>query len=135
MITEEKIQQYTLDGVMIGKRTRDARKEKGYTQEELAEKCGCRSPHISNIENGKIGVSLDLLYVLSIVLDKSMDYFVMDGKGANPQIKIETKISPKLVKCDTEMLEIVDNFLDRLITYRDSVTHEIVELKKKYGIG
>lgn len=135
MITEEKIQQYTLDGVMIGKRIRDARKEKGYTQEELAEKCGCRSPHISNIENGKIGVSLDLLYVLSIVLDKSMDYFVMDGKGANPQIKIETKISPKLVKCDTEMLEIVDNFLDRLITYRDSVTHEIVELKKKYGIG
>ncbi len=134
MITEEKIHQYTLDGVMIGKRIKTARKEKGYTQEELAEKCGCRSPHISNVENGKIGVSLELLYVLSIVLEKSMDYFVMDGKGANPQIKIEANLSPKLIQCDPEMLEIIDDFVDKLLTYRDSVTHDLEEMKKRYGI-
>ncbi len=134
MLTEEKIKLYTLDGVMIGKRIKAARKEKGLTQGELAAKCGCKSPHISNIENGKIGVSLELLYVLSIVLDKSMDYFVMDGKGANPRIKVEEAISPKLIQCDPQMLEIVDSFLDRLITYRDSVTHEVEEFKKKYGL-
>lgn len=52
MQTEEKTL-YQLDGVMIGKRIKSVRKAKGLTQEQLAERCGCTSTHISNIENGK----------------------------------------------------------------------------------
>ena len=73
MQTEEKTL-YQLDGVMIGKRIKSVRKARGLTQEQLAERCSCTSTHISNIENGKIGISIELLYTLSRVLDQKMDY-------------------------------------------------------------
>lgn len=123
MLTEEKdLQEYTLDGVMIGKRIKTARKAKKYTQEELAAKCHCTATHISNIENGKIGLSLELLYALSVVLEKSLDYFVMDSEGTAPEIKVNFEIVPKLVACDQDMIDFVNGMLERMITYRDKVT-------------
>ncbi len=121
MQTEEKIH-YQLDSVMIGKRIKNVRKARGMTQEQLAERCGCTSTHISNIENGKIGISIELLYVLSRVLEQQMDYFVMDSEGADPNVKINSIIAPKLDQCDPEMLDVIDGFLDRMITYRDKLT-------------
>ncbi len=121
MQTEEKIY-YQLDSAMIGKRIRNVRKAKGLTQEQLAEWCGCTSTHISNIENGKIGISIELLYVLSRVLEQQMDYFVMDSVGADPKVKINSVIAPKLDQCDSEMLDVIDGFLDRMIIYRDKLT-------------
>ena len=50
-----------------------------------------------------------------------MDYFVMDNENANPQIKIENNIAPKLKQCDTQMLDMVGSFIDGLITYKESV--------------
>ena len=121
MQTEEKTL-YQLDGVMIGKRIKSVRKARGLSQEQLAERCGCTSTHISNIENGKIGISIELLYTLSRVLDQKMDYFLMDSEGADPNVKINSVIAPKLEQCDPEMLDVIDGFLDRMITYRDKLT-------------
>ena len=116
MLTETRLDQCSLDSAGIGKRVREARREKKVTQEDLAEMCGCTPTHICNIENGKIGVSLELLFKISVLLEKSMDYFVMDHDIANPQIKIDNNIAPKLKQCDTQMLDMVDNFLEGLIT-------------------
>lgn len=101
----------------IGMRIKQARKAKKLTQEQLAELCDCTSTHISNIESGKIGLSIELLYVISRVLEKPMDYFVMDSRGADPTVKINSVIAPKLDQCDPEMLDVIDGFLDRMITY------------------
>ena len=109
---------YALNGIQIGKRIRDARHEKHYTQSELAELCDCTDTHICNVEKGKIGISLDLLYKISVILDKSMDYFLMDHECANTQIKVNELIAPKLHQCDTQMLNMVYNYVDDLITYR-----------------
>ena len=79
MLTEMRLEECELDCALIGKRVRTARKAKKVTQEELSEHCGCTPTHICNLENGKIGVSLELLRKISIYLDKSMDYFVMDN--------------------------------------------------------
>lgn len=126
MLTEEKdLQKYTLDGVMIGKRIKTARKAKKYTQEELAAKCHCTSTHISNIENGKIGLSLELLYALSIVLEKSLDYFVMDSEGTAPEIKVNFEIIPKLISCDQDTIDFVNGLFERAITYRDKMTEKL----------
>ena len=102
---------YSLDDVLLGKRVKIARKEKRLTQEELASLCDCTPTHICNIENGKIGISLDLLFKISILLGKSMDYFVMDNPGADPQVKINAEIAPKLAQCNQQMLDIVDTML------------------------
>ena len=109
----------------IGQRIKQLRVMKGLTQEELAERCSCTPTHICNLENGKIGISLELLFRISSIFDKSMDYFVMDSPGANPQVKIDANIAPKLTRCDRDMLNIVDHLLDILITYRKTIDEEI----------
>lgn len=118
---------YSLDDVLLGKRVKIARKEKRITQEELAALCNCTPTHICNIENGKIGISLELLFKISILLGKSMDYFVMDNPGVDPQVKINAEIAPKLARCNPQMLDIVDTILDKLIHYQDSFRHSAYE--------
>ena len=59
------VQNTNLDDVLLGKRVKIARKEKQLTQKELAGLCDCTPTHICNIENGKIGISLDLLFKIS----------------------------------------------------------------------
>ena len=118
---------YSLDDVLLGKRVKIARKEKRLTQEELAGLCNCTPTHICNIENGKIGISLELLFKISILLGKSMDYFVMDNPGVDPQVKINAEIAPKLARCNPQMLDIVDTILDKLIHYQDSFRHSAYE--------
>ncbi len=132
MITQEQeiLDNYTIDSFLVGKRIKEARKEIKMTQEQLAGLCGCTTTHICNIENGKIGLSLELMYKLSKLLDKSMDYFIMDSPGADPQIKIDEQIAPKLSQCDRNMLTMVDGFLDELLTYRKSVDSEIEQARK-----
>ena len=120
MLTETRLDQCSLDSAGIGKRVREARREKKVTQEDLAEMCGCTPTHICNIENGKIGVSLELLFKISVLLEKRMDHDI-----ANPQIKIDNNIAPKLKQCDTQMLDMVDNFLEGLITYREVLSRTI----------
>lgn len=127
MLTKAEARKCTLDVSLIGRRVKTARKEMYLTQEELAGLCDCTPTHICNIENGKIGISLDLLFKISVILEKSMDYFVMDNPGANPQMKINTEIAPKLTQCDTKMLDIVDNLLDNLIGYRNSIIQQYSE--------
>ena len=118
---------YSLDDVLLGKRVKIARKEKRLTQEELASLCDCTPTHICNIENGKIGISLDLLFKISILLGKSMDYFVMDNPGADPQVKINSEIAPKLARCNPQILDIIDTMLDKLIHYQDSFRYSAYE--------
>lgn len=86
------VQNTNLDDVLLGRRVKIARKEKRLTQEELADLCDCTPTHICNIENGKIGISLELLFKISILLGKSMDYFVMDNPGVDPQVKINAPV-------------------------------------------
>ena len=134
MLTKEReqVSECTIDSALIGKRIKTARKSIKMTQEQLAELCDCTPTHICNIENGKIGISLELLFKMSKLLNKSMDYFVMDSPGANPQIKINTTIAPKLSQCDQNMLTMVDGFLDDLLTYLKTVESEIEEAKKDH---
>lgn len=131
----EQIEICSLDSVMIGKRVKTARKNAKMTQEHLAELCDCTPTHICNIENGKIGISLELLFKLSKLLGKTMDYFVMDSPGADPKIKIDEHIAPKLSQCDHNMLTMVDSFLDELLTYRKAIDCEIEEAKKEHSVS
>lgn len=45
----------------IGRRLAEIRKERGYTVRQLAELADLRSATISNVENGKFSVGLDIL--------------------------------------------------------------------------
>lgn len=54
----------------------EARKRKGYTQKELAKVSGIKEQRISNMENVKVRIDLDVLEKLAKALDVSVDYLI-----------------------------------------------------------
>ncbi len=62
-----------LDYAGLGRRLRDARMEKGYSQEELGELAGIGATHVSYIERNIRKVSLEALYKLSVILGVTID--------------------------------------------------------------
>lgn len=60
----------------VGNRIKKARKSKGISQVELADKLDISVSHLSNIENGKINVGLDIFMDITEVLDVSADWLL-----------------------------------------------------------
>lgn len=65
-----------------GKRIAAFRKERGMTQEQLAEMLNISDSMISKIERGAKGVSIDLAIELCAVFNVSLDYLIL-GKVIN----------------------------------------------------
>ena len=59
----------------VGARIRNLRAEQELTQFELAEKIGVSQTHLSNIECGRVQISLKLLLRIANVLER-LDYFL-----------------------------------------------------------
>jgi transcriptional regulator with XRE-family HTH domain len=64
--TEELIKDYRLK---LGDKIRIVREQRGYSQEQLAEKMNINRSTISKIENGKFSITVDYLVRFSIFLD------------------------------------------------------------------
>ncbi|MCD8146365.1 MAG: helix-turn-helix domain-containing protein [Clostridiales bacterium] len=74
----------------FGKRLQSARKMRGLTQVELAERLGLSSSqHISKIERGEKTCSIDLLVELSCVLHVSTEYLLKGVDADREQVKNE----------------------------------------------
>ncbi len=72
---------------LIGKRIRQARKAKRYTQAELAEFINMNSKNISQLERGITGISLSTLINICKTLEVSADYIlfgIKSGEQNNP---------------------------------------------------
>lgn len=69
---------YKADGTLdvsrnIGVRISAIRRERGMTQQELADKSGVLRPNIARIENGRYGITLDVLARIASALGKTVD--------------------------------------------------------------
>lgn len=113
-----------IDFTKIGQRIQKCRKARKLTQEDLAEKCGCSSNHLSAIENGINKPSVELLIKISDILNESVDYFLMDNPHAHPKYIIDTQIAAKLNQCTAPTLQVVDSFLDSMLMYQQSLAKQ-----------
>lgn len=68
----------------IGKRIKNARLEKKYTQEFVAEKLNVSCQHISDIERGLNGMSIPTLMELCKVLEIDADYILFGTFTRSP---------------------------------------------------
>ena len=64
---------------MIGKRIKEERNKKGFTQEALANAANFSLPHIGHIETGKTKLSLSALVTIANVLDTTPDNLLYDS--------------------------------------------------------
>ena len=65
------------NAVDTGKRIQKLRKNRGLTQEQLAEKLNLSTVHMAKIEIGKRSCSLDVLAEFAVFFNASLDYLVL----------------------------------------------------------
>ncbi len=67
--------------IEFGARLKKSRESKKMTQEQLAEALGLASKqHVSRMERGKSGCSIDLIAEIAQVLEISLDYLILGDK-------------------------------------------------------
>lgn len=62
-----------IDYIMLGQHIRDARKAKGITQDQLAERLDVSLSHVGKIERGERFINLDRLAEVSVVLGGAIE--------------------------------------------------------------
>ena len=107
-----------IDYERLGRRINAARKRLSMTQEELASRCGCTRNHLSDIENGSSRPSLELLVRIARHLNTGVDDLLVDSPGADTACILNAQLAPKLLRCNSRELAIVDRLLDELLEYR-----------------
>ena len=108
-----------IDYLKIGQRIRTARLERGLNQSELGELVGCSNNHMSHVEIGQTKVSLPMLMKLSLVLEKDLDYFILDTPYAKCDSIIDVEISTKLKRCNSTTLITINKIIDALLEQQE----------------
>ena len=104
----------SLDYSIIGERLKKARIEKGYTQEQLAEKIDVSVAFLSRIERGKSKVNLNRLNQLCDLLDIS-EGNVLTGVGNTSSHYLDKEFSDLLKNCPPDKLKLIYNIAKVII--------------------
>ena len=110
----------------FGKRLKELRKQKGWTQKELANKLDIRYSHLNKYENGMHAPPLEKLIQLADIFDVSLDYLVKGLPMEESPIRNEMlfKRFKTLETFDDEDKATVINVIDAIIAKRQ-VEHAI----------
>jgi transcriptional regulator with XRE-family HTH domain len=87
--------------MILHNKIKKLRKEKGLTQQELADEIGLHITHLSRIENGHLTPSLDVFKKLAAIYDVSTD-FLLNEAEENYDVKIRDKTL-------AEKIRLIDN--------------------------
>ena len=99
-----------LDYKAIGKRVKIARIKAGFTQEQVCNKTGLSSSHMSNIETGSTKVGLPTLITVANVLGVTIDDLLYDNL-AHARVQLERELQENVDSCnDYELSLIFDTF-------------------------
>ena len=98
----------------LGDRIQQLRKERGWSQAELATRIDSDARQVSRYENNKITPSLDALARIAETLDISLDYLVFDHAPRRPLHTPTTGIEDRLT-----------NIAELNQTDRDTITNTI----------
>lgn len=121
----------------IGSKVKDARKQRGLTQKDLAEKLGRTIGAISQLEQGKVQISAVDLHSIGDLLNKPIEYFYGEnytGDDVQDLIAIVRKMEPKeradLLPTISSILE-MQHLAEDMIKL-DEGDPKLVELGKKF---
>ena len=135
MKTDRNEKKSSINYERIGERIKKRRKEMHLSQSELAEKVDLSNNHISSIETGKQGFSMETLALICDALEVSPDYLLL---GNMHSYNIPEEIAETLKLCSEEDIEyfydivnlmvarntkgnISEKYLKRLSVYRENI--------------
>ncbi|WP_419170767.1 helix-turn-helix domain-containing protein [Negativibacillus massiliensis] len=108
----------TIDYSAVGKRISLIRKNRGMTQEQLAEKAELSNIYISHIENSRSIPSLETLMKLCSALDITPDEILL-GTKQDMENYLQSDIQKKLILCTPKERRMVSRFIDLLLEERE----------------
>lgn len=108
----------TIDYSAVGKRISLIRKNRGTTQEQLAEKAELSNIYISHIENSRSIPSLETLMKLCSALDITPDEVLL-GTKQDMENYLQSDIQKKLILCTPKERRMVSRFIDLLLEERE----------------
>ena len=88
---------------MPGDRIRDAREERGWTQEKLAEAARISKGFLSDLENNNRGVSAEYALRIADALGVSLDFLMRGEQGKEEIAREPVKIPPELSQAAQEL--------------------------------
>jgi transcriptional regulator with XRE-family HTH domain len=106
-----------MDFKRLGKRLREERLKRSYSQEELAEKAGLSSVFISHIECGSAKASLETLVKVCNALGVTPDLILYDSFHES-RTYFSDEISSLLDKCSDEEIKIITRLIKAYIEDR-----------------
>ena len=62
-----------------------------------------------------------MMMKISVALDKSIDYFLMDSSHVSKAYLIDDQIIERLNKCDITTLQFIVSFIDDITAYKDEI--------------
>ncbi len=98
---------------VIGKKIQDARKNKNYTQEYVAEKIDKSVDILRSIENGRSIGSVETLLNICNVLDITLDYMFYDLLNKKSEI-LDNKIYKNFQELDLKEKELIDIIIEHI---------------------
>lgn len=97
-----------LDYSVIGSRIKRCRLEKGYTQEQVAEKINISVAFLSRVECGSSHINLKRLNQICSILGVSEGY-ILNGSSKAPNLYLNDEFNTLLKDCPTEKIKLVYN--------------------------
>lgn len=108
----------------FGEKLVKLRKEKGWSQSELARQIGVHLGHISRIEHGKAVPSIEVLKRACSALEVSADFLIDDNSDEATPVEIRDKTT-------AEKLKMIDDLSDK---DRETIVHVIETMLTKKKI-
>ena len=99
-----------MDYFAIGQRIRRVRKAYGLSQEELAEKVGISTTHMSHIETGNTKLSLSVFFDLASALEVRADELLYDETFSERSAALD-EIIHVLDSCTTQQIKIIEDII------------------------
>lgn len=104
----------------LGSNIKRLRKEKGWSQAQLADKIGSHLSHVNRIETGKYTPALETVVGIATALDVPVDHLINSTDGNVEEIRIEDQQFSERVKLlntlDEEERFVIIKVIDAMLT-------------------
>lgn len=107
-----------IDYNAIGQRIKKVRKQKRFTQEKLAEHLEVSIVYISQVENGKTKLNLEMLVRIANLLDTDPGYF-LTGVSYHMQDYLKSDIALLLQECPPEKRQLIIDVAKLIAKHRE----------------
>ena len=98
--------------VFVGTNIQKARESAGFTQEQLAELMDISTNHLSAIERGIYGTSIESLYKICTILNESADFILLGKAPSNEDNALAQRIAAVRPECKQEVMKGIDALLN-----------------------